>query len=244
MSIKTGIVVADLHHPNHNKKLWENIIRIIGDLKPDFFVFLGDNMDMVSINHWLHDREDRRHLEGKRLRQEYDNFQTEILDRLKLPQHCRKVFMLGNHESWLEQYIDKIPELEGFAEIDKCLDLKEWEIIPYRQTCKIGKIYFHHGEYVGKHHSAKMVDTFERNIVYGHLHSYQIHTKITPINCEAHSAISMPCACNMNPDYNRDRPSAWVNGLGVFYIHPDGNFNIYPIISSKDHFIFNGKYYG
>lgn len=242
--IKTGIIVTDLHHPNHDKVLWGNILKVVGQLKPDFFIFGGDNMDMVSVSHWLHDKGDRRHLEGKRLRLEYDDFQSEILDKLKLPDYCRKIFMLGNHEQWLEKYIDKIPELEGFAEIEKCLKLEDWEIIPYRQLAKVGKIYFHHGEYTTTHHAKKMVETFEHNIVYGHIHSYQVYTKITQINCEAHSAISMPCACDMNPDYNRDRPSAWVNGFGVFYIQPNGNFNIYPVISSKGHFVFvNGKFY-
>jgi hypothetical protein len=33
--IKTGVCVFDLHYPNHNKALWENIINVISDLKPD-----------------------------------------------------------------------------------------------------------------------------------------------------------------------------------------------------------------
>lgn len=243
MKVKTGICVFDCHFPKHNKKLWESILKVVKKTKPDYFIFGGDNLDMDEVNHWELDRGNKRGMEGKRLRRSYDNFQTEILDRLKLPDYCRKIFMLGNHELWLEQYIDKIPELEGFAEIERNIDLKDWEIIPYRQTVKVGKIYFHHGEYTGIHHANKMVQTFEHNIVYGHLHSYQVHTKITPIGCEAHSAISMPCACDLNPQYMRDKPSAWVNGFGVFYIHPDNNFNIYPVISSNGHFVFQGEYY-
>lgn len=243
MKVKTGICVFDLHFPKHNKKLWESILKVCKKIKPDYFIFGGDNLDMDEVNHWELDRGNKRGMEGKRLRRSYDNFQTEILGRLQLPDYCRKIFMFGNHELWLEQYIDKIPELEGFAEIERNIDLKDWEIIPYRQTVKVGKIYFHHGEYTGKHHASKMVDTFERNIVYGHLHSQQSYTKVTPIDCQPHTAISMPCACEVNPQYMKDRPSAWVNGFGVFYIHPDNNFNIYPVISSNGHFIFQGEYY-
>jgi len=243
--IKVGICVYDLHFPNHNKKLWENILRVIDNLKPDYFVFGGDNLDMDAVNHWEIEKGNRRGMEGKRLRKTYDTFNSDIMDNLNisLPDYCRKIFMFGNHENWLEQYIDKIPELEDFAEIERNLNLKDWELIPYRQTVKVGKIYFHHGEYTGKHHASKMVDTFERNIIYGHLHSFQIHTKVTPIDGDAHMAISMPCACDLNPGYMKDKPSAWINGLGVFYIMPNGNFNVYPIISSKDHFVFNGVYY-
>ena len=200
-------------------------------------------MDMTSVSHWLHDKGDKRHLEGKRLRQEYDSFQSDVLNQLDLPRKCRKIFLLGNHCEWIEKYIDRIPELEGFAEIEKCLDLKSWEVIPYHKTAKIGKLYFTHGDFTGIHHSKKTVDTFEKNIVYGHAHTLQIHTKVTPIDGDAHSAISMPCACDMNPDYMRDKASAWVSGFGVFYIQPNGNFNVYPVISSKGSFILNGKYY-
>lgn len=241
--IKTGVCVFDVHFPNHNQALWNNILKVVGELKPDYFVFGGDNLDMEEVNHWEIEKGNKRGMEGKRLRKTYDGFNAEILDKLKLPDYCRRVFLLGNHELWLEQYIDKIPELEGFAELERNLHLDNWEIIPYRQTVKIGKIYFHHGEYTCKYHASKMVDTFERNMVYGHMHTLQVHTKITPIDGEAHASYSMPCACNLNPQYMKDKPSSWVNGFGVFYIQPGGNFNIYPIVSFNGHFIFNGKYY-
>lgn len=243
--IKTGICVFDVHHPYHNKKLWENILKVCKKCQPDYFVFGGDNMDMDSVNHWEIDKGNKRGMEGKRLRKSYDTFQTEILDEIEkvLPDYCRKIYMYGNHEEFIERYIDKIPELEGFAEIERNLNLKEWEIIPYRQTVKVGKIYFHHGEYTGIHHANKMVQTFGRNIVYGHCHTFQVHTSVTPIDSQAHSAYSMPCACDINPGYMKNRPSAWVNGFGSFYIHPDKNFNIFPIISSNGHFVFQGEYY-
>lgn len=563
--IKTGICVFDLHHPYHNKTLWGNILEVSKLLKPDYFIFGGDNMDMDAVNHWEIDKGNKRGMEGKRLRRSYDSFQTEILDNIEaeLPSHCRKIFMYGNHEClnkktdvltdsgwknitkitnekiaqfdintneitfdypiekikkhskyliriegnktrqevtpnhdvvvnhekvkakdlldweleerqftltghqnglysgfseedirlltwvvmdgtivnnakyvprstkiriqfklsyrhkikrlksllrkqgigftykkatksggnklqpyliriygdearriykllngvkvlpsefrnfnsrelsvfleellntdggmsfgricwtsiekknidaiyeaciknnivcryrtsnakksgfkngkkqysmlinqgrytlskikvkkikyndlaycftmpkgtlitrlrgrvaftgncWIEKYIDKCPELEGFAEIERNLNLKSWEVIPYRQTVKIGKMYFHHGEYTGKYHSGKMSDVFERNIIYGHLHSFQAFTKVTPVDGNAHMAMSMPCACDLNPQYMRDKPSAWVNGFGVFYLQDNGNFNIYPVIALKGHFIFSGKYY-
>lgn len=243
--IKTGICVFDLHHPYHNKTLWMNILEISSRLKPDYFIFGGDNMDMDAVNHWEIDKGNKRGMEGKRLRHSYDTFQSEVLDKVEevLPDYCRKIFMYGNHELWCENYIDKIPELEGFAEIERNLKLNEWEVIPYRQTVKIGKMYFHHGEYTGKYHSGKMSDVFERNIIYGHLHSFQAFTKVTPVDGNAHMAMSMPCACDLNPQYMRDKPSSWVNGFGVFYLQDNGNFNIYPVIALHGHFIFSGKYY-
>jgi hypothetical protein len=39
-------------------------------------------------SNWLHDKGDRRHLEGKRLEKEYDDFQVEIINTLRLPNTC------------------------------------------------------------------------------------------------------------------------------------------------------------
>lgn len=245
MDYTKGIVVADLHHPYHNKVLWSNIINFTKKFKPDYFIFLGDNMDMDAVNHWEIDKGNKRGMEGKRLRRQYDTFQEEVLDQVEgvLPDYCRKMFMFGNHEEWIEKYIDKVPELEGFAEIERNLKLKEWEIIPYRQTAKIGKLYFHHGEYTTKYHTAKMSDVYERNVIYGHIHTFQAFTKVTPVDSSPHMAMSIPCACDVNPQYMRDKSSSWVNGFGVFYMLDNGNFNIYPIIAPKGHFIFEGHYY-
>jgi hypothetical protein len=244
-NIKTGIAIGDLHFPYQDKHLWENILKVCKNSKPDYFIFGGDNMDMDAVNHWEIDKGNKRGMEGKRLRRSYDDFQKNILDEIEkvLPNYCRKIYMLGNHDEWIEKYIDKIPELEGFAEIERNLDLKEWEFIPYQQVVKVGKIYFHHGLYTTKHHACKMVEIFGKTIVSFHLHTLQVHTTVTPIDGDAHSGYSMPCACDLNPIYMKGKPSAWVNGFGVFYIHPDNNFNIYPVISSKGHFVFEGRYY-
>lgn len=245
VELKTGICVGDLHFPYHNKTLWENLLKLAHTLKVDYFLFGGDNMDMEAVNHWELEKGNKRGMEGKRLRKSYDGFQSEIMDEVEkvLPDYCRKIFMFGNHEEWIEKYIDKCPELEGFAEIERNVNLMNWEVIPYQQTTKIGKLYFHHGIYTSKYHSSKMVDVYERNIISFHLHTFQSFTKITPVDCSAHMAMSMPCACDLNPQYMKDKPSAWVNGFGIFYVQENGNFNIFPVIATKGHFVWEGTYY-
>lgn len=245
-AFKCGVCVYDMHFPNHNKKLWENILRVVGDIKPDFFVFGGDNLDMDAVNHWEIDKGNRRGMEGKRLRKTYDDYNEQILDQLVLPDTCRKIWMYGNHSEWLEQYIDQRPELEGFCEIERNLHLKDWEIYRYEKEpnqVKIGKLTFIHGIYTNQYHASKTVNIFECNVVNGHNHDFQVAVKITPSTNEAHVCYSMPCACDLKPDYMKGKPSGWVNGFGIFYVQLNGNFNMYPVISSKDHFIFNGKLY-
>lgn len=245
--MKKGIAVFDLHYPHHDKVLWNNILQFIEDFEPDIFAFGGDNMNMDAVDHWKQEKGKKRPLEGKRLLKEYDGFNKEILDPLwdafkYTPD--RLIFHLGNHEDWVEQYIDKHPEVEGLLELRKHLQLSDWEVYDYGKTSKVGKLYIDHGRYISKYSSSKTVDVYGRNIIYGHGHTSQSYTKVTPIDSQAHQATQIPCACKMNPDYMKNMPSAWVNGFAVFYIHDNGNFNLYPVTSVKGHFIGpNGKEY-
>ena len=53
------------------------------------------------------------------------------------------------------------------------------------------------------------------------------------------------CGCALNPHYRRHAPNSWLNGFGVFYVYPNGNFQLYPVISVDGTFIApNGRIYG
>ncbi len=216
--------------------------------KPDVFIFGGDNMNFDAVDHWLHEKGMVRQLEGKRILAEYEGFKKEILNPLEeiLPHTCRKIWLNGNHEDWVQLAIDKNPQGEGYWEIEHNLHLTEkgWEVYEYGKYAKVGKIVFIHGQYTNQYHAKKTVDVFERNVVYGHTHTFQAYTKITPVDNEPHSAISIPVACELNPDYARNRPNAWVNGFLVFYIYSKGYFNLYPVISIDGEFVSpDGKFY-
>ena len=126
------------------------------------------------------------------------------------------------------------------------MDIK---IIPYRQFVKLGKIYFIHGDiqqgYQSANHAKKVVETYNRNVVYGHHHTLQAHTKISPVGIEeTHTAYCIPALADTNPDWAKDRPNSWLNGFGVFYITDGGNFSVFPIVAIKNSFISpDGKFY-
>jgi len=242
----TGIAVFDLHYPHHTQRLWDNILRLTADMQPDVFVFGGDNMHMDPFSHWNHDRNKRRQLEGKRVKKEYAGFQSAILDPLeeRLGDECRRIFMLGNHEKWVADYTDEHPEVEGYFEVENNLALDRWELYEYGESAEVGKLHFIHGLYCLLHNAAKTVTVYHRNVVYGHGHTYQAHTEVTPLDSDAHTAVQIPCACDMNPDYARNKPNAWLQGFAIFHIRAGGNFNLYPVIAVDGHFTApNGTYY-
>jgi hypothetical protein len=241
-----GICVYDIHTPHEDKLLWKNILEFIKDFSPTVFLLGGDNLNMDAVDHWLHDKGFKRPLEGRRIKKDYQYYINKIHNPLMkiLPRNCKKHWLKGNHENWIEMAIDRNPQGEGYWEIKKNIPLHNWKVYEYGKVVKIGKLRFIHGEYFTKYHAAKTIDVYERSIICGHAHTFQAHTKIVPVENEPHACYSVPCACKINPEYRKNKPNSWVNGFGVFYLMDDGKFNFYPVIALNGHFISpNGKYY-
>lgn len=244
MQPKRGIILADLQFPNHNPKLLKLWEEYLASQKWDFLIYLGDFADMDAISHHAISAGDFRALEGKRLKKDYAEM-SEILRRHRkiVGPDCKSFFFLANHEEWAEKFVNKYPMLEGMLEIENNLPLKELniELIGYRQHLRLGKIYFIHGDisrgYTPVNHARKMIDIYGRNIVYGHHHTLQVSTKLSPAGIdETHTGWCVPALCNINPDWAGGRPNQWLNGFATFYVTPS-SFSIFPVVAAKNRFI-------
>jgi hypothetical protein len=243
-SLLKVMAVFDLHYPKHDDVLWNAMLDFIADAQPDVFIFGGDNLDCTPVSHWLENT--RRPLELQRLVQDYRGFVSDILRPLTavLPHTARKVWLHGNHEAWIDKYLDKHPEVEGLIEIENNLPLEDWEVLRYGEVFNIGKMHVTHGTYTNLHHAHKTAQVYGRNMVYGHLHTCQVHTMTTPLDSHSHMALAVPCACNMNPDYAKNRPNSWVTGFLWAYVYKNGYFNAYPVIATSGAFVApNGVFY-
>jgi hypothetical protein len=242
--IQRGIAVFDSHHPEHDKHLWRNILAFAKDFDPDIFALGGDNLNMTVLSHWVENK--RRVLEGQRLKQDYTAYNRDIHRPLEavLRPDCRRIWHMGNHEDWLGQYLDKHPEMVGLIEIEEHIDLSNWEVYQYGQTSQVGKLYITHGVYTNIHSAYRTAQVYGRNVIYGHGHSYQAHTITAPLDVDSHVATEIPCACNLNPSYRVNQPNAWLTGLAVFYLLPNGDFTLYPVIAVNGKFVApTGKLY-
>ena len=241
--IKKIVAAGDFHSPYENKELFHNFLRFLEDFAPDIFIMGGDNMDVETISFWLKNK--RKKLEGKRVKKEYEYYNENIHKPIKerLRPNTKKYWFKGNHEDRIRKALDENPESEGYWEIENNIDLSDWIVVEYPKAVKIGKVYFMHGIYTNKYYTEKTVDTFEKNTVVFHKHTFQAYTKITPINNESHTCIGVPGMCNLNPEYRKDKPNSWLNGFISGYILPDGNFNLYPVIATNNHFVWEGKEY-
>jgi len=129
---KKVVALFDTHIP-HNINL-SGIMEFLRDFKPEYLILGGDIMNIDSLSHWSLAGGKRLTLEGKRLKKECEVTKI-ILDQLRdaVGESCNIVYLEGNHEDWVNQYIDKNPEMKGIIDLPLMLDLEKRNIkwIPY-----------------------------------------------------------------------------------------------------------------
>jgi hypothetical protein len=246
--IQKTVLLPDIHHPHYEGRVMEAVNEFIYDYDPDELVYMGDQLSLDCISGW----NKRKPLlkEGQRLMQDYDDFDKDVLHAHEsvTKSDIRRTFMIGNHEQRIEWYSEMNPELAGFIDIIRHLQLQErgYTIVPFNGVHKVGKLSVIHGYYWNKYHAFKTLEAFEGNVVYSHVHNPQMYAKVSPMDRKGyHTATSLPCLCNIKPDYKRDAPNFWINGFGIVeHLPATGYFNLYTIIIIEGSFMWNGKYYG
>lgn len=246
MKIKRYILAADMHYPQHDKKAWKALKEFISDIKPDGFVFMGDQLDMKNISH--HEKGKPRKKATGGYKKDLDGFYNEILNPLdlQLGTKCDKRFIHGNHEAWLQILYDEQPELEGALDIEDHLDLHNmgWKVIDLGKMTNIGKLHVLHGEnFNGANAAKKLVETLCQSAVMGHIHTAQSYTKTAPVNKKKWTGTVLPTMGTVDAEYAKKRPNANLHGFGVVELW-GRNFNLYTVVITNGQFAFGGKIYG
>jgi predicted phosphodiesterase len=168
MSLKSILIVPDVHRPYHDKRAWELLMKVGKDLKPDTLVVMGDFADCASISKYSKDPS-----RLIRLPEEIADVKAGLRDLQSLKAK-RKVFCLGNHEQRVETYLrDTAPELFGIVTIDSLFELQanKWEVVPYKHDIRIGKLFFTHDVgSTGRNSTQKAIDAYNSSVVIGHSH--------------------------------------------------------------------------
>ena len=246
--IQKTVLLPDIHYPHYEQRVMDAVNEFIYDYDPDELVYMGDQISLDCISGW--NRRKPLLKEGQRLLTDYDNFDYHVLQEHEnlTRDDCRRTFMIGNHEQRVEWYCEEHPELKGMIDIERHLELNDrgYKIIPFNEIHSVGKLSVIHGFYWNKYHAAKTLEAFEGNVVYAHVHNPQMYAKVSPIDRKGyHTATSLPCLCNIKPDYHKNAPNFWINGFGIVeHLPATGYFNLYTIIIIEGSFMWNGKYYG
>ncbi len=231
--------------PLHDERAISVAMQFIADFKPDHVILGGDTLDCGSVSH--HRKGVTGQLEGLRLLAEAKECRAAIIEPCEKLVKGRLVYHVGNHERWLEDVVDEQPALEGIVEIRSLLKLDDrWEVIPQGKASRLGKLTFIHGDTVkgGQNPAAAAVTAYERNVRFGHFHTFQVATKTTPIDMNGHTGIAVPCLSKKGHAYGRGAPNKWMQGFNWGYVGgPEGIFSDYVTVIVNGKACINGKLY-
>lgn len=136
--------------------------------------------------------------------------------------------------------------------LDLCeyLDLEErgWLVIPQGGFTKLGHLVVIHGDTVGGgvYSARKAAEVYAgSSVVLGHLHTLQVHTRSSPVaQTDRWTATVLPCLSTTAPTYGRGKANTWLQGFGIVYIRPGGQFNLYPTVIVNGEAVIGGQLYG
>jgi hypothetical protein len=226
--------------PLHDMKAWNVVNEFAKDFKPDVFIHGGDMLDCGVISH--HNKKKPGNVEGLRLLADAEEGYKTFIQPI---QAKKKVYIIGNHEDWLNDLIVETPALEGIIDIRKLLKLDDWTVIDQGGVFNLGKLTFLHGDTVkgGEHVAKAAVINYERNVRFGHHHTAQLYTKTSPIAYKnAKTGMAVPCLCTKDPKYGESKPNRWMQGFIYGYVG-EGSFNDYMTVIVDGKATIGGKIY-
>lgn len=228
----TDYVVTTTHNSDLLKRIWE----LSKSFKPDYVILGGDNLNCGPVSHWSKGKPKLQ--EGFRLKRECELLEELILDPIRSQGIKNKVTLTGNHEDWIRQYLQDKPELDGFVDIERKY-YHDFKVLSLGDLYQLGKLFFTHGDTAFRRGGStsnpakKLVQSYHRNVVAGHLHTNCSSTETTAIDqIDVHCGWLIGCASKLNFDYGLKSPNNCVNGFSFGYIKDNGDFSIYPVVAT------------
>lgn len=235
--------------PTHDLRAIQVANAFARDFKPHIFFLGGDQLNCGPISHWNKGRP--RLQEGFRLKEEMDLLDRHVLKPIEALKPNRIIWLEGNHEVWLNDFLNENPGIEGLVEPKNYLRLEErgWELYSQGEILKIGRMNVIHGDVLrngrfGSLTAKNLVADYRRNMRAGHKHTYEVYTDVTPFDRQDyHTGILIPALAACSPAYGKNSSSNFQKGFHYGYVWPDGTFSDYVAIINKGEVTVNGKRY-
>jgi predicted phosphodiesterase len=232
--LKRAIVVPDQHFPIHAQNAVNCVLEAIEMVKPDIFINLGDVGEWSSVSPWQYKGNRKRppleyvlpevKKEIEQVNEGLDQF-DKALDKVNVK---KKYMVTGNHDIWLDFFVERYPYLKDFTFKKACKIVERgYKYLDHNEPLKIGKLTFIHGAYTTTYHAKKHLEAYGENVMYGHTHDIQRHT-LTKLGGTI-GAWSMGCLKDMSREKNqwlRGRLHNWAHAFAVIDWFERGEFRV------------------
>ena len=117
--VRRAIVTPDKHFPLADNKAISCVTQAIEIVKPDIYVDLGDVGEWEGSSHWHWRKKKRPPLEYQTPFIDKDikdvNKGMDIIDEALDKVNCKEKHMIeGNHDDWMNRFVDEHPYLKGY----------------------------------------------------------------------------------------------------------------------------------
>ena len=233
-ALRRAVVTPDKHFPYADMPAINVVCKAIELVKPDIYIDLGDTGEWENFSHWKWKRKRKPPLEMLIPQLETDvidvNDGMDIIDESLDKVGCEeKHFCEGNHELWLQMFVEEHPYVSQYA-TENALKLKErgYKFHACGKLLKIGKMNFYHGHhYGGQYHAANHLRKLGGNVMYGHWHDVQ-YMSATHMD-GAKGAWSIGCLKDMSADKNAwlgNRKINWGHAFAIVDFYDKGKFTV------------------
>ena len=235
--VDRAVVTPDKHAPLHDPAAIDVVVQAIEIIKPSIYVDLGDVGEFDGASHWQWRKKRRPPLEYQLPFIKDDisaaNTLMDQIDEALDKAGCKKKhFCQGNHDLWLDYFVEENPFLPELA-FAKAVRLKKrgYKFHKAGELLKVGKLNFYHGHLVGGiHHARNHLLKLGGNVMYGHWHDAQSH-QITHIDGPK-AAWCIACLKLLERYANEwlgGRTHNWTHGFAVVDFFEGGLFTVHQI---------------
>jgi hypothetical protein len=236
----TTLFFGDAHaEPGQDLTRFQKLGNFITARQPHNIIDLGDFVSLSAISHW--DASKKLTMEGRRYEEDVQigraayNEVFRPLENLRKKQRRTKsriynptiIKMDGNHEGWLDKYLEQNPAMAGYVNLNRDLGLAERpvDIYPYKARILLNDINIMHAPLAGNdmpvsglHIPYKALQRFNTHIVMGHYHRSETASIRRTDAKHSSRAIICPAFFDGQPHYLSPNAPV-ISNSGILLIH-------------------------
>ena len=230
-----ALVTPDKHFPLADDAAMNVLAQAIDLIKPDIYIDLGDVGEWHGCSHWQWKKKKRPPLEYQMpfIQEDIEdvNVGMDFVDRALKKAGCKEKHMIeGNHDAWMNYFVDEHPYLADGYLFKNAINLEKrgYNYTPNSEFLTIGNLNFYHGnQYAGIQHTRNHLLRLGSNVMYGHHHDIQ-QSSVTHLD-GSKSAWSIGCLKDMSNEKNAwmgGRPNNWSHAFAIVDFYDKGNFTV------------------